>query len=639
MSKIGKTTLLCVYFILMLAMVTVITMLCVVFSNAQVANIKESAQVSSSVLTFDITTKNNETKTLANLLSQNSDFISAIEENDTETARSIWDGVDKSEGVFGIFIDSDGIISFKTSNCALSSEGIFNIIGSGKSGLYTDSAIPLYYRGVAKSNDTTLIIGYPYDEVATVDGVLEQTGSHATLFADDTRIATTFTSSDGKRAVGTTMNPDIYEKVVKNGELYQQQTELFGDDYMATYTPMYDDNGAIKGAYFTGYPMESMISSRNRAIFIGVIVGVIMLFIAAVGVIAFINNQVVIPVNTVKEMARQMEMGNLSNNTGVQRRLRDNEIGEVAQSISMAISTLNVYVSDISTMMKEMSKGNFGYRSDIEYKGDFANIAESSRALNKRMRSVIEGINASADEVYSGTEMISNGSTSLAAGTTKQAAAAQELSMSVAEITEKITLNAENSEKAQQLSNNSIDMVNSQNERIEEMLSAMTNIENSAAEISKIIKAIEDIAFQTNILALNAAVEAARAGAAGKGFAVVADEVRNLANKSAEAAATTSALIGSCIEAVNNGSEIAHSTADAMTQVIEITNETNRLISNIADQTNQQADSVQQVKTEIDSISDVIAQNSATAEESAASCEQLNGQATILRDKISIFQV
>ncbi len=639
MSKIGKSTLIAVYFMLLLAMVTIITLLCVVFSQAQLKNIMEAAHISSNVLNFDIASKNNETRTLSNLLSQNNQFLTAVEEGNKTEVQSIWDSIEKSDGIFALFLDSDGMISYKTDNCELSSEGVFNAIGSSRDGLYTDSALPLYYRSVAKNEGITVIVGYSYSDTSAVDGVLEQTDSHATIFCDNLRISTTFVGEDGERAIGTTMKDSIYEKVVKNGETYQQQTELFGSDYMATYVPIIDEKNVIKGALFTGYPMESMIESRNKAVFTGIGAGIVLLLIAAVGVVFFVNNQIVTPVNTVKEMARQMEMGNLSGNVGIQKRLRDNEIGEVAQSISTAISILNVYVGDISLMMKEMSKGNFGYRSDIEYKGDFAGIAESTRVLNKQMQRVIEGINNSADEVYSGSNMIANGSSALAEGTARQASSAQELSASVGEITENIRLNAENAEKAQALSNNSIDMVNSQNEQIESMLRAMTDIENSAGEISKIIKTIDDIAFQTNILALNAAVEAARAGAAGKGFAVVADEVRNLATKSAEAVNTTTALIGSCIEAVNNGSQIAHSTAEAMSQVMDITNETNNLIQSIAQQTGKQAESVQQVKAEIDSISDVIAQNSATAEESAASCEQLNAQANTLRDKISVFKV
>lgn len=639
MSKIGKSTLLAVNFMLILAMTTVIVLLCVVFSQAQTKNLMDSARIASNVLSFEISSKCSETEMIAKLFSEDSAFVAAVNENDKEALASMWNSLNKSDGIFGLFLNSDGIIAMKTENCELSSEGVFNAIGSAKNGLSTDSGVPLYYRSVAKNNGITAIVGYAYNETSAVDNVYAQTENHATIFCDNLRISTTLLGEDGQRAVGTTMNTAIYEKVVTNGEVYQQKTKLFGENYMATYTPIIDDYGVIKGALFTGCPMDNVIASRNRAIFIGVIAGFVMMLIAAIGVTVFVNKQIVAPVNTVKQMAHQMEQGNLSNNSGITSKLKDNEIGDVAKSISTAISILNVYISDISAMMKEMSKGNFAYYSDIEYKGDFAGIAESAKVLKKQMRNVVDGINTSADEVYNGSQMISNGSASLAEGTSRQSSSAEELSNSVAEITENIQLNANNADKAKSLSNDSIDMVNSQNHQIENMLAAMTNIENSAAEISKIIKAIEDIAFQTNILALNAAVEAARAGAAGKGFAVVADEVRNLANKSAEAASNTSVLIGSCIDAVNNGSQIAHSTADAMAQVIEITNETNDLIESIATQTAKQAESVQLIKSEIDSISQVISQNSATAQESAASCEELNTQATTLRDKIAIFQV
>lgn len=639
MSRIGKSTLTAVNIVLVLAMTTVIVLLCIVFSNAQTENLMESAQVSNNILSFEISTKDSEAEMISKLLTEEDSFVTAVENGDKTEMLSAWNSISKSNGIFGLFLNSDGIIAMKTDNCLLSSEGVFNAVGASKNGLASDSEISLYYRAVSKNKGITVIVGYSYSDPDAVDEVYSQTGAHATIFSDNLRISTTLIGEDGERAVGTTMNSDIYEKVVTNGETYQKKTKLFGNNYMATYKPIVDEYGVTKGAFFTGYPMDNVIASRNRAVVVGIVAGVLMMGVAAILITLFVNQQVVAPVNTVKQMALQMENGNLSNNTGITMKLKDNEIGDVAKSISAAVSILNVYVTDIAMMMKEMSKGNFGYYSDIEYKGDFAGIAESNKILKKQMRGVVEGINASADEVYNGSTMISNGSASLADGTTRQASSAEELSISVSEITQNIQLNAQNADKAKKLSNDSIDMVNSQNEQIEHMLSAMTNIENSAAEISKIIKAIEDIAFQTNILALNAAVEAARAGAAGKGFAVVADEVRNLANKSAEAASNTSALIGSCIEAVNNGSEIAHSTADAMAQVIEITNETNNLIESIATQTGKQAESVQLIKSEIDSISEVISMNSATAQESAASCEELNAQATTLRDRIAVFQV
>ncbi|MGN0674736.1 MAG: methyl-accepting chemotaxis protein [Oscillospiraceae bacterium] len=638
MSKIGKTILIAVDMLLLVVAAAVTVAFCILFTNVETKNLQESARIASNVLEFDIQTRAAETGTLAKLLADDANFRKAVEEDNEAVITSTWESITKSPGMFGVFVNSDGIIAMQTENCSLSPEGIFDALGASKNGLASDSQLYLYYRSISKNEGVTVIIGYSYSDTAAVDGVMDQTGSHATIFYDNLRISTTLTDENGERVIGTTMFDDIYEKVVKNGEVYQHETKLFGKDYMATYTPIIDDYGVIKGAYFTGCPMENMIANRNRAVVMGIIVSFVVIIFAGILVIVFVKKRLAAPIVMVKNMAVEMERGNLKNNPGINGKIYNNEIGELAEAINEAISNLDVYISDISERMSEMSEGNFAYSSDVEYHGDFVNIGRSADELASKMKDVIQSINVSSDEVYSGSEQIANGASSLAEGTTRQAAATEELSASLNEISDNIALNAENAEKAQKLSDNSIQLVNDQNVQIGNMLEAMSNIESSAGEINKIIKAIEDIAFQTNILALNAAVEAARAGAAGKGFAVVADEVRNLANKSAEAAKTTSALIGSCIEAVDNGSSIAKGTAEAMAKVIEITNETNRLIDSIAQQTIRQSEAVHQVKSGIDQISEVVQQNSATAEESAASCEELNSQAMALRDKISIFR-
>lgn len=638
-GKIGKTTIIAVFAFLFAAIVIVTVALCVLFSRAQTENLKEAATVATGVLEYDIESVKKETRTLADILTMDETFLTAIENGDLEAIRARWGSVEKSPGIFGAFVDHEGNVALKGDNCKISDRSIADCISSRSSGLFTDENCYLYYRTITINDDGSMLItGYDYTDSHIVDTVLEQTGSQATIFCDNLRIATTFVSDGGGRAVGTTMLENIYNTVVKGGGFYQQETVVLGEDFMATYTPIKDESGKVLGAYFTGAPMQSVIDSRNSAVVTGAIIGLIIMNVAGISMAMFIIKQIVTPVNAVKEMAASMANGYLksdNSNTAMPK----NEIGDVARSISDAMKTLSDYVTDISALMQEMAEGNFIYTSKLRYKGDFAGIEHSAAALNKCMRDVIEGIHVSADEVLNGSQMIASGSQTLADGSTRQAASAEELSASVDDITGNIKLNAENSEKAQNLSNESLRMVNKQNEQITDMLQAMSNIESSAESISKIIKTIEDIAFQTNILALNAAVEAARAGAAGKGFAVVADEVRNLATKSAEAANSTSTLIGSCIDAVNNGSAIAHSTAEAMKQVIDITNETNGLISNIAAQTSKQADAVMQVKTEIDSISVVIRQNTATAEESAASSEQLNSQASGLREKIAIFKV
>ena len=637
-SKLGVTITAVACAMLAVVAIAVTISMSGLFINAETKTLEENSQIASKVLQYILQVRFNEAQVLSNLMADDPAVTDAVKARNKEELASIWNGLSKSNGLFALFADSDGIIVYKTDNCTLASESLFDAINTVRDGMFSDDTTYIFYRNTVKFDGGSLAVGFRFDDPSIVDEVKEQAEAHATIFYDNLRISTTFLNDDGTRAIGTTMTDAIYEHVITNGEMYVVQTELFGKPYMARYIPIVDDKGLVKGALFTGSPMENMISNRNRAIGIGIVLAAIMIVVSVFVLIIYISRQISRPITMVKDMAAEMEMGNLKGNHQINGNISRNEIGDVTRSLSVAISNLDRYVGDISAMMSEMADGNFGYVSDVEYKGDFVSIGESANALGSQMRDVIESINVSADEVYSGSEQIANGAAVLADGTTRQAAAAQELSISLGDISKNVSLNAENAEKAQKLSNSAINLVNKQNDEIGNMLQAMDNIESSAGEISKIIKAIEDIAFQTNILALNAAVEAARAGAAGKGFAVVADEVRNLANKSAEAASNTSALIGSCIEAVNNGSAIANKTAKAMQRVIEITSETNGLIDGITQQTVQQEESVQSVKQGIDEISKVIQQNSATAEESAASCQQLNAQATILREKIAIFR-
>ena len=261
------------------------------------------------------------------------------------------------------------------------------------------------------------------------------------------------------------------------------------------------------------------------------------------------------------------------------------EIGVLAQSFRVTSQGLHGVVSDLTYLMDEMANGNFNIKTKAEelYVGDFRPILESIRRMNKNLSSTLSQINDAADQVASGSEQVSSGAQGLSQGATEQASSVEELAATINDISDQVRMTADNAKEAKSQVEDAGRELSRSNESMEEMMQAMQEISSKSSEIGKIIKTIEDIAFQTNILALNAAVEAARAGEAGKGFAVVADEVRNLASKSAEAAKNTTLLIEGSIAAVEDGTRIAEQTASAIYATVESTKRAVDTVEKITD--------------------------------------------------------
>lgn len=288
-----------------------------------------------------------------------------------------------------------------------------------------------------------------------------------------------------------------------------------------------------------------------------------------------------------------------------------------------------------------MADGDFTVDSvcEAEYTGGFHPLLVSFRGIADKLNDTMQQINQSSTQVASGSQQVASGSQALSQGATEQASSVQELASTINEISNRIKQNADNAQNANEKAGSISTEMNVSNEKMHQMIQAMEDITSCSNEIGKIIKTIEDIAFQTNILALNAAVEAARAGTAGKGFAVVADEVRNLASKSADASKDTSALIENSLKAVENGTRIADETAKSLYQAVNDVNEMAGIIGQISQASIAQADSIAQITIGVDQISSVVQTNSATAQESAAASEELSSQSQLMKNLVGRFKL
>lgn len=420
---------------------------------------------------------------------------------------------------------------------------------------------------------------------------------------------------------------------MRQGETGFSPYEINGVRKFSAYAP-------IGGTDGWSIAITTLKSDFMSATYFAIIITVVLLLLSLVitALIAFwVSNSMGRPIEACAGCLSALARGNMrSDLLHIERK---DEIGVLADAANSLMTTIRGIIQDMDWRLDEIASGNFAVESRSEdlYVGDFRSLLASVEQILKRLTETMVSINQSADQVASGADQVSAGAQALSQGATEQASSVEELAATVSEISQQVEQTAQGAgqinEKAAQVGGE----VSVSNQRMQEMLAAMSEIRTSSQEIGKIIKTIEDIAFQTNILALNAAIEAARAGSAGKGFTVVAGEVRNLAGKSAEASKDTASLIERAIQAVESGTKIAGETAGALNLVVDGVKDITHTIGQISAASAEQANSISQVKIGMDQISSVVQTNSATAEESAAASEELSGQAQILKELVNQF--
>ena len=500
------------------------------------------------------------------------------------------------------------------------------------------SAFPINYNG---NTDCVIIVDIDVSKFADMKNTDEK---YKTMNANVITSDGTYIFDTDVKYSGESMKPYFYKEKEYNAML----EKLKGSDSFNILTTG-EDGGKVTRycvpVKFFGQTWWAQsfldVSDLNKDV-TKIIILMIGLSLGALVIIAIVTisilRKMINPIQIVLGAANSIADGNLDVKLEVKT---GDEIGQLIMAFSKMAETLKTIIKDIDHILGNMANGDFTVESIAmeHYIGDYKSVLLAINNIKSNLSDALTQISQASNEVHSGAEQVSCGAQALSQGATEQASSIEELSATITQISQQINQTAQNAQNANDVSEKANNELLTSNHKMEEMITAMSDISLKSDEIKKIIKTIDDIAFQTNILALNAAVEAARAGSAGKGFAVVADEVRNLAGKSAQAAKSTALLIEETINAVNNGTGIVAETAKSLVSAIDGSHVSTGLLNEIATASNQEADAVSQITMGIEQIASVVQTNSATAEQSAAASEELNGQAQMLRDTVSRFKL
>lgn len=407
-----------------------------------------------------------------------------------------------------------------------------------------------------------------------------------------------------------------------------------GELYLVGYSPVEGDEGWSIAVLLN---INELQASTKKMITMGVVIFIGLLVLAFL-IILLVGTNIAYPLRAAANRLKSLSEGDLTSDRE-DVKVPDDEVGRVIEGFDATQAMLKEYIGDIDMVLGNITKGNLDIEITKEYKGDFASIKDNLNKIIASLNGTFTKANDASSNLLEGARQVENASQALAQASTEQASAVVQITSSIENIAKSTADNTSDVIKVNDLTQKAKAEADAGNEQMNRMVEAMDEINEASQNISKIMKVIDDISFQTNILALNASVEAARAGVHGRGFAVVAEEVRSLAGKSSAAAGEIAEMIDDSIKKIQAGSVIATDTAEKLEAIVGEIDGIAEIMDRIAVVSKEQAEAVGQVNVGIEQISSAVQNNSATSEECAASSIELSNQAKGLADQIAYYKI